>query len=77
MCGRHEADVLQSGSGDVNIESTNIKTASGVSLDDHQRTLVGSVLDVGVPFTVITLYMLTPQTAFCWTTFAEKAFIVG
>ena len=34
------------GTGDVNVESTNIKTSSGVSLDDHQRTLVGSVLDV-------------------------------
>lgn len=31
---------------DLNIENTNIKTASGVSLDDHQKTLVGSVLDV-------------------------------
>lgn len=29
-----------------NIESTNIKTASGVSLDEHQHTLVGSVLDL-------------------------------
>ena len=33
-------------SSDINIENTNIKTASGVSLDDHQKTLVGSVLDV-------------------------------
>ena len=32
---------------DLNIENTNIKTASGVSLDDTQKTLVGSVLDVG------------------------------
>lgn len=31
---------------DLNIENTNIKTASGVSLDDHQKTLVGSILDV-------------------------------
>jgi len=31
---------------DVNIENTNIKTASGVTLDDHQKTLVGSVLDL-------------------------------
>ena len=31
---------------DLNIENTNIKTASGVSLDDQQKTLVGSVLDV-------------------------------
>jgi hypothetical protein len=34
---------------DANIENTNIKTASGVSLDDHQKTLVGSVLDVSIP----------------------------
>ncbi len=34
---------------DANIENTNIKTASGVSLDDHQKTLVGSVLDVRIP----------------------------
>ena len=31
---------------DANIENTNIKTASGVSLDDTQKTLVGCVLDV-------------------------------
>jgi len=31
---------------DLNIENTNIKTASGVSLDEQQKTLVGSVLDV-------------------------------
>ena len=40
------ADAIGSGSGNVNIESTNIKTAPGVSLDEHQKTLVGSVLDV-------------------------------
>lgn len=34
---------------DANIENTNIKTASGVSLDEHQKTLVGSVLDVSFP----------------------------
>ena len=33
-------------SSDANIENTNIKTASGVSLDDTQKTLVGCVLDV-------------------------------
>lgn len=32
----------------MNIENTNIKTASGVSLDEQQKTLVGSVLDVSV-----------------------------
>ncbi|KAK4891697.1 hypothetical protein LTR27_009705 [Elasticomyces elasticus] len=32
--------------GDLNIESKNIKTASGVSLSDHQKTIVGSVLDL-------------------------------
>ena len=31
-----------------NIESSNIKTANGVSLDENQRTLVGSILDVGL-----------------------------
>ncbi|KAL8655643.1 MAG: hypothetical protein Q9210_000753 [Variospora velana] len=31
---------------DLGIETTNIKTASGVSLDEHQKTLVGSVLDL-------------------------------
>lgn len=31
-----------------NIESTNIKAAGGVTLDENQRTLVGSVLDVGL-----------------------------
>lgn len=38
----------RTGSGNLGIENTNIKTASGVSLDDHQKTLVGSVLDVRV-----------------------------
>lgn len=32
---------------DLGIENTNINTASGVTLDDTQKTLVGSVLDVG------------------------------
>lgn len=35
---------------DLNIENTNIKAASGVSLDEHQKTLVGSVLDVSYHF---------------------------
>jgi hypothetical protein len=30
----------------LNIENTNIKTAPGVSLEDQQKTLVGSVLDL-------------------------------
>lgn len=34
-------------SSDLNIENTNIKTSSGVTLDEHQKTIVGSVLDVG------------------------------
>lgn len=38
---------------DANIENTNIKTASGVSLDDHQKTLVGSVLDVSSPMILL------------------------
>ncbi|KAL9075859.1 MAG: hypothetical protein Q9161_001252 [Pseudevernia consocians] len=41
---------MSSGTGDLNIENTNIKTASGVSLDEQQRTLVGSVLDVSVHY---------------------------
>ncbi|MCJ1408088.1 hypothetical protein MMC19_002161 [Ptychographa xylographoides] len=31
---------------DANIENTNIKTAPGVTLDEHQKTLVGCVLDL-------------------------------
>ena len=34
---------------DLNIENTNIKTASGVTIDDTQKTLIGSVLDVLSP----------------------------
>lgn len=37
-----------SAASDLNIENTNIKTASGVTLDEHQKTLVGSVLDVSI-----------------------------
>ncbi|MCJ1300214.1 hypothetical protein MMC08_003009 [Hypocenomyce scalaris] len=37
---------MSTGTGDLNIENTNIKTASGVTLDEHQKTLVGSVLDL-------------------------------
>lgn len=33
-------------SADLNIENTNIKTAVGVTLDEQQKVLVGSVLDV-------------------------------
>lgn len=33
---------------DLGIENTNIKAASGVTLDEHQKTLVGSVLDVSL-----------------------------
>ena len=32
--------------GDLNIENTNIKTATGVTLDENQKTLVGCILDV-------------------------------
>ena len=32
--------------GDLNIENTNIKTAAGVSLDEQQKTMVGTILDV-------------------------------
>lgn len=37
---------FKSGTGDLGIENTNIKTASGVSLDEAQQTIVGSILDV-------------------------------
>ncbi|CAD6566665.1 MAG: hypothetical protein ASARMPREDX12_008786 [Alectoria sarmentosa] len=37
---------MSSATSDLNIENTNIKTASGVSLDEQQKTLVGSVLDL-------------------------------
>jgi len=37
---------MASAPNDLNIENTNIKTASGVTLDDQQKTLVGSVLDL-------------------------------
>ena len=30
----------------LNIENTNIKTAEGVQLDEHQKTIIGSVLDL-------------------------------
>ncbi|KAK5113772.1 hypothetical protein LTR62_003156 [Meristemomyces frigidus] len=45
----HEAAVNMSADknlGELKIESTNINTAPGVSLSDHQRTIVGSVLDL-------------------------------
>ena len=35
---------------ELKIENTNIKTASGVSIDDAQKTLVGCVLDVSSSF---------------------------
>lgn len=31
---------------DLNIENTNINQAPGVNLDSHQKTIVGSVLDL-------------------------------
>ncbi|KAL9132557.1 MAG: hypothetical protein Q9175_006267 [Cornicularia normoerica] len=37
---------MSQASSDLNIENTNIKTASGVSLNEQQKTLVGSVLDL-------------------------------
>ena len=65
--------------GDLNIENTNIKAADGVSLDEQQRTLVGSVLDVS------TLAWLTPrrfqylaiQLAFCRSAITQKAPTLG
>ena len=38
---------------DLNIENTNIKAASGVTLDEQQKTLVGSVLDVSILSTTL------------------------
>lgn len=37
---------MSSDLGELKIENTNVKTASGVSLDEHEKTLVGSVLDL-------------------------------
>lgn len=37
---------MSSTTGELKIESTNIKTAPGVDLSEQQRTLVGSVLDL-------------------------------
>lgn len=36
------------GSSDINIISTDIKTAANVTLNDQQKTFVGSVLDVSL-----------------------------
>ncbi|KAI4258981.1 MAG: hypothetical protein LQ352_000977 [Teloschistes flavicans] len=38
--------MLPAAGSDLGIENTNIKTATGVTLDEHQKTLVGSVLDL-------------------------------
>ncbi|MCJ1274818.1 hypothetical protein MMC21_002616 [Puttea exsequens] len=37
---------MSSAPSDLNIENTNIRTATGVSLEEYQKTLVGSVLDL-------------------------------
>lgn len=42
----NQARSMSSDTGDLIIENTNIKTASGVSLDEQKKTLVGSVLDL-------------------------------
>jgi hypothetical protein len=34
------------------VQTTNIETAPGVTLDDHQKTLVGSVLDVSSRYNI-------------------------
>ncbi len=47
---------------DLNIENTNIKTASGVSLDEQQKTLVGSVLDVSVDHSTLD-FLQKPDSA--------------
>ena len=46
---------MSSGAGDLNIENTNIKTAPGVTLDENQKTYVGCVLDVILPFPITSL----------------------
>ncbi|KAL8694380.1 MAG: hypothetical protein Q9218_000946 [Villophora microphyllina] len=38
--------MLSATGSDLGIENTNIKTATGVTLDEQQKTLVGSVLDL-------------------------------
>lgn len=38
--------ILNVAGSDLGIENTNIKTAPGITLDEQQKTLVGSVLDV-------------------------------
>ncbi|MCJ1272132.1 hypothetical protein MMC22_012039 [Lobaria immixta] len=37
---------MATGTGDLGIENTNITTASGISLDETQQTIVGSILDL-------------------------------
>ncbi|MCJ1470260.1 hypothetical protein MMC07_008905 [Pseudocyphellaria aurata] len=37
---------MSTGSAELGIENTNIKTAPGVTLDETQRTIVGSILDL-------------------------------
>ncbi|KAL9047312.1 MAG: hypothetical protein Q9214_000071 [Letrouitia sp. 1 TL-2023] len=41
-----QSKLEQAGPSDLGIENTNIKVAQGVSLDEQQKTLVGSVLDL-------------------------------
>ena len=40
----------------LGIENTNIQTAPGVTLDDKQKLLVGSVLDVNAPHPSTTIF---------------------
>ncbi|MCJ1432907.1 hypothetical protein MMC27_002265 [Xylographa pallens] len=51
-------------SSDVNVENTNVKTAAGVSLDEHQKTIVGSVLDVSLPIALLYDHQLTNSQLF-------------
>ncbi len=65
--------------GDLNIENTNIKTADGVSLDESQKTLVGSVLDASTLASPVLrqIHLLTLRPALCRPPFAQKASTLG
>jgi hypothetical protein len=57
---------------DYGVENTDIKTASGVTLSDTQRLLTGSILDVGVLYSICQKCQradITCQIAFCWPSF--------
>lgn len=49
---------------DLGIENTNIKTAPGVTLDEQQKTLVGSVLDVYYLFPLLSTTLTKAPLSF-------------